>query len=811
MSGDFVTHHPNPLPSLPALKLNSYRTRKNTDKSIHSKAELFHQMILSNPVSQLPPLNVTEIVQYLSSDLFSGIGKKTAQLLVSNFGENTLNVIEHSPEELYQVPGLAEYRIAKITQAWSKSQSDPVRGAYALLLGMGYSFNLTQKICAHYGHRTLSVLKDDPYRLVDEVDGIGFKTADELALALGIPPNSPQRYEKGIIHVLRDAQTEGHCFLPSEVLRSRALSLLERPSNIPDPYLLNAVIHKAISDQTLAEGSASCTIYLRAVLRAEVSVAMRIKSLVNQSNHSLDEIEHWLTESENALYRELSRLSPEQKSAVFMAVRHPISIITGGPGRGKTFVLKVLTEWLNHCCAKFSLVAPTGKAANRMKDATGFPASTIHRLLGWQGYGQSFLHNERNPLAIDWLIVDEFSMVDIFLFNSLLKACSSSTQILLVGDSDQLPSVGAGMVLRDLLSSELVPTTRLQTIYRQRHESPIIYVASDVNSGSVPALHKFNRPKDWMDVGDCAMLETPTPDATALAILALASAIKAENVDLNQQVMVLAPQKQGPSGVYHLNQLLQPIFNPTVPDQQQVISGEVVYRVGDRVMQLLNRYDTTPAVMNGESGFVIGVDEKKSRVTVEFEGGAVVDYYPGSFEQIMHSFCITCHKSQGSEFQYVIMPLLTSHRRMLTRQLLYTTITRAMGTFITVGQPEALELAVATDKPARRYTQLKTQLLSPVSELSQTLNRLQLIRGGQKTTLATVTIASRLRERSIAANKGQMTSIGSLALRLYEDKYGRRPDKQPEQLDSFRFRTYHYELDAVGLLDQAIDLVIPKA
>lgn len=764
-------------------------------------------MIESNPVSQLGSLTDAEIVQYLSSDLFKGIGKKTASLLVSHFGNNTLAVLEHSPEELYQVPGLAEYRIAKITQAWSKSQSDPVRGAYALLLGMGYSLNLAQKICDHYRHLTSAVLKDDPYRLVDEVDGIGFKTADELALALGIPPDSEQRYEKGLIHVLKDALTQGHCFLPEEDLRSRALSLLERPDHIPNQNLLNAVANKAISEQTLAEGCLSGSVYLKAVLRAELSVAVRIKSLVNQSYHSTEHLEHWLTEWENAEYRELSRLSPEQRSALFMAARHSISILTGGPGRGKTFVLKVLTEWLNHCQVKFALAAPTGKAASRMKDATGFSASTIHRLLQWQGDGQRFLYNERNLLPIDWLIVDEFSMVDIFLFNSLLKACPASTQILLVGDSDQLPSVGAGIVLRDLLLCELVPTTRLKTIYRQQHESPIIYAAENVNSGRIPAVHKFNRPRDWMDVGDCAMLETPTPDATALGVVELAIAIKAENVDLNQQLMVLAPQKQGPPGVHRLNQLLQPIFNPPVPEQKQVVTGEVVYRVGDRVMQLKNRYDTSPAVMNGESGFVIAVDEQKSRVTVKFEGGAVVDYCPGSFEQIQHSFCITCHKSQGSEFQYVIMPLVMSHRRMLTRQLLYTTITRAMGIFIAVGQPEALEIAVATDKPARRYTQLQTQLLSSIEELSQNLNCLG-HSGSGRTQKATVTIASRLCDRGIAATKGQMTTIGSLALRLYEDKYGRRPSKQPEQVGSFQLRTYHYEPEAVGLIDQAIDLAI---
>lgn len=364
------------------------------------------------------------------------------------------------------------------------------------------------------------------------------------------------------------------------------------------------------------------------------------------------------------------------------------------------------------------------------------------------------------------------------------------------------------MVLRDLLHSELVPTTRLQTIYRQQHESPIIYAASDVNFGTVPTLHKFHQAREWMDVGDCAMLETPSPQATADMIVELVTAIYRENVDLNQQVMVLAPQKEGAAGVHNLNQLLQPIFNPQKENQPVVVSGSVVYRVGDRVIQLKNRYDTDPPVMNGETGRVIAVDAQKSIVKVLFEGGAMVDYYPGYFEQIMHSFCITCHKSQGSEFPYVIFPLLMSNYRMLTRQLLYTTMTRAQGTFIAVGQPEALKIAVATDKPAKRFTGLMNLLISPIDELSKMWKSLGKAKGVASKTPSMVTVASRLRDRSINATPGQMTTIGTIALQLYEEKYGHRPSKQPEQVGKFRFKTYHYEIGAVALIDSAIDLVM---
>ncbi|WP_199332950.1 ATP-dependent RecD-like DNA helicase [Nostoc sp. FACHB-190] len=769
-------------------------------------------MMISFPqVDKIPELSLSEIQQYLESGLFRGIGKKTAQTLVNYFGYDTLLVLDAHPERLNEIPGFGEYRIAKITSSWSESKVNPTRGAIAQLLAVGTSLRLTLKICEHYGHKTSSVLKTDPYKLIDDIEGIGFKTADELAISLGIPVTSDSRYEKGLLHVLKEALSEGHCFLPESHLLARSFSLLQRPHHTPDYKSLNTILGKLVENQTLVYGEVANSVYARAAYRAELSVALKIQTLVNQPTYSTEHLEHWLADFEAPEHRELSRLSPEQISALLMAVKHPISIITGGPGRGKTYVLKTLVQWLVSTRANIALAAPTGKAANRMKESTGMSASTIHRLLQWQGIGQSFHYNEHNLLPIDWLIVDEFSMVDIFLFNSLLKALPATTQILLVGDSDQLPSVGSGMVLRDLLCAEIVPTTRLQTIYRQRKDSPIIYAASDVNFGTVPPLDKFNQAPSWMDVGECAMLEASSPEKTAKSIVELVASMKKENVDLNQNVIVLAPQKEGAAGVHNLNKLLQPIFNPKKCNQPEVVVGSVVYRVGDRVIQLKNRYDTVPPVMNGETGQVMAVDEKKQMVKILFEGGTIVDYYPGYFEQIMHSFCITCHKSQGSEFQYVIFPLLMSNYRMLTRQLLYTTMTRAQGTFIAVGQPEALKIAVETDKPAKRFTGLMALLISPIDELTRTFLRLSKAKTVASATPTTVTIASRLQERKLTATPGQMTTIGTIALQMYEEKYGHRPSKQLEQVGKFKFKTYHYETEVVELIDSAIDLVMRES
>jgi len=760
----------------------------------------------------LPPLTNPEIEEYLSSGLFRGIGKKTASKLVAQFGAATLSVLENSPEQLYQIPGLARYRIGEITEAWSLSKENPAYPAVALLLAHGTSLGLTMKICEYYQHDTMNVLASDPYRLIDEVDGVGFKTADAIARSLGIEPDSERRYLQGLVQVFKDAQSQGHCFLPEAELIDRAVKLLALPEHTPSIGAVQETIGKGKENQTLAGGLLSGSIYLRGVYRIELRVALQAIEFLGQPPEPTEDLEEWLFYYESAAERAYN-LSEEQRQALFMAERYPFSILTGGPGRGKTYILKILVQWLKLNGLRVALAAPTGKAASRMKNATGTEAYTIHRLLQWEGAGQSFRYNAQNPLDIDWLIVDEFSMVDIFLFNSLLKALPARAKVLLVGDSDQLPSVGPGMVLRDLLISEMVPTTRLQTIHRQRHESPIVYAAEDVNRGKIPQLHGFKQATEWMHVGDCAMWETPTVEATVQAIVELAVAMKADDVDLTEFLMVLAPQKKGVCGVSNLNQRLQPIFNPKQPDCPEVEWQEVVYRVNDRVIQLKNRYDITPAVMNGETGIVVFVDPENKQVTVAFDKFnelAIVNYRQSELVQIMHSFCLTCHKSQGSEFPYVIMPLLLSNRHMLTRQLLYTTMTRASSTFIAVGQTRALEIAVATDKPAKRYTQLQTQLISTVEDLTQTFNSLKKKPTVKSTTTATVSVAKRLKERGIQATTGQRTKIGSLTLQLYQDKYKHLPSKQPEQMEDLKFKTktYHYESEAVPLIDRAIEIVL---
>ena len=758
-------------------------------------------MNFSDYIKELPALNESEIVQYLSSPLFKGIGKKTAERLVQRFGKETLTILEETPQLLTEIPSLQQYRIDKILSAWAKSKEDPTRFAIALLLGVGASFKLSLNICDRYAHRTVSVLQENPYQLIADLDGVGFKTADKLALSLGISPDSSYRYLQAVIYTLTDAMKQGHCFLPRALLVEKTFFILSLPDYQPDKNLIHQIISNAINNLDLASFESNNSIYLPPTLAAELRVAKTIKKRLDYSFYSIQELLYWLEE----YLTDINSLSNEQQSALLMAERHRISILTGGPGRGKTHVLKTLVKWLFHNRYKIALAAPTGKAAQRMANMTGFGATTIHRLLQWDGVRNGFFYNQRNPLQIDWLIVDEFSMVDLFLFNSLLKALPSHTSVLLVGDADQLPSIGPGMVLRDLLLSEAIPSTHLTTVFRQDAGSSIILAADKINIGQVPPIDRFTLPNEWVKCDNCALLETSLTQ-TPTKIVELVRSIAATNVNLNAQLVVLSPMKKGPAGVHNLNSLLQPIFNPKDANKKELSINEVTYRVGDRVIQLKNRYDTNPAVMNGESGFIISVEPDKKSVTVEFTEGAEVTYQQVDLEQIMHSFAITCHKAQGSEFQYVIMPLLMSHQIMLTRQLLYTTITRAQSIFIAVGEYSALKLAVTTNKPAKRFTQLTTLLLKQFSFLSEKLNLLHSQKRNDLSNL--VSIASRLSQRNIDATKGQMTSIGSLALSLFENQYGYRPAKQFEVFGKFKFKTYHYSITDIDLVDRAIDTVI---
>ena len=753
---------------------------------------------------ELPNLSSAEIASYLSSPLFKGIGKKTANKLVQHFGKETLNVLDNKPQLLTTIPSLYPYQINKIIAAWTKSKTDPTRDAIALLLGVGSSFKLSLNICDRYSHQTLKVLKQNPYKIINDLDGVGFKTADKLALSLGIAPDSQYRYLQAIIYTLNEASRNGHCFLPRNLLVEKTLLILALSDYEPDEGLIYQIISSAINQKDLTSFESNDSIYLSRTFATELRVAKTIKTFLSYPVNSTEKLFDWL---ELEYLNEVNSLSIEQQSALGMAQRHKISILTGGPGRGKTYLLRTLVEWLKVNRYKVALAAPTGKAAHRLSNMSKLKAMTIHRLLQWSGVDRRFFYDLNNQLDIDWLIVDEFSMVDIFLFNSLLKAIPTHASILLVGDPDQLPSIGPGMVLRDLLLSEAVPSTRLTQVFRQLNDSSIINVADKINIGEVPAIDRFSSPRDWIEQNECAILET-TSKQTPCQIVSLIERIAASGAILNEQLVVLSPMKKGPAGVHNLNKLLQPIFNPKQAYKKELVLDEVTYRVGDRVIQLKNRYDTDPAVMNGENGFIVDIDLDLCQVTVKFSEGAEVTYLLADLDQIMHSFAITCHKAQGSEFLYVIMPLLMSHRIMLTRQLLYTTITRAQSVFVAVGEYSAFKLAVATDRPAKRFTQLTTLLLKQFSFLSEQLNFLHLARSHKGN--EAISIAQRLSQRNLSATKGQMTSIGSLALSLFENKYAHRPSKRFETVGKFKFKTYHYPQRDTDLIDRAIDLVLSQ-
>ena len=753
--------------------------------------------------------DLSAIKEYLGSGLFKGIGKKTAIRIVDWFGQDTFKILDSDISRLAEVEGIASNRMGAIQSAWAESKTSPHRAAMSLLLSLGVSLNLSLKICEYYSSSTLDILKSNPYQLALDLDGVGFKTADELALALGIAPDSKLRSASGLLHTLKESSSDGHCYLPMDVLMENSIILLSRAEYIPLQTELHFIVMQLIDSKSMIEVASSKSIYLPPFYRAELTVAGNIIGMTAQRrdhdirlNHKITELEHWLYSQAGGREEYLSQeqvLSSEQKAALAMAELHQISIITGGPGTGKTFTLQALMRRLS---GKFdvALVAPTGKAAKRLASLAGHEAKTIHRLLEWSMVAGRFDRNQSNPLKENFVIVDEASMVDLFLMNSLLKALPDSVKLLLVGDQDQLPSVGPGMVLRDLINSELIPITRLTLIRRQQNGSDIITAADQINQGITPNRQTVKNPIAIDSrLSDCLWVEASSPEMASDEIIKTLESLKNSGFNLRSDVQVLTPMKKGAAGTNNLNTLLQSYINPKYFENNELIFGEEIWRGGDRVIQTRNDYNT--GVMNGEEGQIVAVDCEASQILVEFEGGAIAPYTASTISDIIHAYALTIHKSQGSEYQVVIAPILMSHRRMLTRQILYTAITRSKSLFIGVGQLKALEYAVRTDRPAQRYTQLTQYLISPTlpefprSDSSNPTEKLTSVQG-------------RLRELGLTASKGQMTKIGSLALQIFELTYGARPCRKPERIGGMQFTTYHYPDQALALLDQAIHQVL---
>jgi len=647
-------------------------------------------------IEQRLPATTQGIERFLGSGIIKGVGPATAERVVAHFGEDTIEVIELHPERLREVPKLSRQRADLILQGWRDHSQ--IRELMLFLQSHDLPGYLAKRLQDQYGDQCVAVIQRDPYQLVQEVYGVGFKTADGIAVKLGLSPVSSSRFVAGIRHALNEAGREGHVFLPRDVLLERAATLLDVNSQQLEPGLLEA------SRQALLvfDGDA---VYSAPLFYAERGAATRIQA-IQQTPSFAGERFHIDPERDTA--RAVASLgislAPRQTDAVVTALREKVAIITGGPGTGKTMCLHALIAALDAAGIPYTLCAPTGRAAKRMTAATGKPASTIHRLLGYQPTSNDFAYNSDHQLRPQFTIVDEVSMLDIQLFNHLLKAIPDDAHLLLVGDSDQLPAVGPGDVLRDLLDSSTVASVTLDELFRQTQDSRITSVAHQIRRGEMPV---------GKSGGDLYLVRVTDAERAQSVIKELvANRIPARfGLDPKLDIQVLSPTHRGPAGVAALNGSLQELLNPAGAGERHVDSMNHRLRRGDKVMQVRNNYEKD--VYNGDVGIVEGVDLEGPTITIRF--GEVdefrdVDYDLGELSELVLAYAVSVHKSQGSEFPCVVMPLLTSHYMLLRRNLVYTALTRARRLCVLVYQPKALAIAVSAQNVDRRFTGLAERL-----------------------------------------------------------------------------------------------------
>jgi exodeoxyribonuclease V alpha subunit len=653
---------------------------------------------------QTLPATMAGIQGYLGSGMIKGIGPKFAERIVVLFKEETFEVIESAPQRLLEVPGIGDERVRKITSAWKEQKQ--VKEIMVFLHGHGVSTNLAVKIYKTYGDASLETVQKNPYQLERNIYGVGFKTADRIAQALGLPADHPSRIEAGIVFALNEMTNEGHVYVPREMLAQKAIELMAVQQELISPALERLAEDERIRPEMIplnekktqggkvSEAQAmygTPVIYLTPLYFSEKGVAERLQTLAGAASQ-VGTINHSLFPAEN--------LSEEQQAAVNMALTHPLSILTGGPGTGKTTCLKALISTLVEQNKSFALASPTGRAAKRLSEAAGHPASTIHRLLEFSPV-EGFKHDDANPLDLDFLVVDEASMLDLLLMNNLLKAVRPGTHVLFVGDVDQLPSVGAGDVLRNLIHSGVAPVARLNSIFRQAADSAIITNAHLINQGKFPKFAK----------GEGDFFLFPAEDAASAAdwiVDVVAERIPQKfGFDAVRDVQVLAPIYRGPAGVIALNERLQEKLNPPSGSKPERKLFGTVFRLGDKVMQTQNNYDKD--VYNGDIGFVRTLDMVEQTLVVDFDGRTAT-YDWSEADELTLAYVVSIHKAQGSEFPVVVMPIVTQHYTMLQRNLLYTAITRARKLCVLAGNPRAISMAVRNNKMVQRFTALEWRL-----------------------------------------------------------------------------------------------------
>lgn len=704
------------------------------------------------------PATITGLQKYLGSGLIKGIGPKTSARIVDHFGLRTLEILEATPVRMVEVPGLGRKRADMIRKAWEEQKA--IKEVMVFLQGQGISTSLAVRIYKNYGDASINVVKNEPYKLADDVFGIGFKTADKIAAGIGIAKDSPERLKSGLKFTLSEATDEGHVFLPSEELIKRSTELLEAPADLVEAALEALRDEKGVETERLhrledlpdsrvsaremlaspaetaqieqyvreeaapynfgsfdddplldpweekpPEDSRFEAVYLPPFHRAEMGISgglLRLKTtppskdrLAAFKSVQFDVVFDYLSNKENLT------LNERQRDAVRMALTEKVSVLTGGPGTGKTTSMRALLRVLAVKKKKVVLAAPTGRAAKRLSEATGAPATTIHRLLELRPGGKA-AYDRDNQLDADMVIVDEASMLDVLLMNNLIKAVPNGAHLLLVGDIDQLPSVGAGNVLGDVVASQVIPVVRLEHIFRQGAGSAIVTNAHRINQGEFPIVGK--------DVSDFFFfVEDDTEKCGELVVQLVADRIPRKfGFDPVKDIQVLAPMHRTAAGVINLNTQLQEKLNPPEEGKPERRTGGKLFRVGDKVMQLKNNYEKL--VFNGDGGLITAINTEDQLMEVQLEDGRLVEYDFAELDELSLAYAVSVHKSQGSEYPVVVLPLVTGHFQMLQRNLIYTAVTRAKKVVVLVGSRRALGMAVKNNKTNRRFSGLAPRL-----------------------------------------------------------------------------------------------------
>ncbi|ARI54452.1 ATP-dependent RecD-like DNA helicase [Streptomyces griseobrunneus] len=672
-----------------------------------SHSQYGKQFVVDNYTTVLPA-TIQGIRRYLGSGLIKGIGPVMADRITTHFGVDTLDIIESAPKRLVEVPGLGPKRTKMIAAAWEEQKA--IKEVMVFLQGVGVSTSIAVRIYKKYEDASISVVRNQPYRLAADVWGIGFLTADRIAQAVGIPHDSPERVKAGLQYALSQSSDQGHCFLPEERLIADGVKLLQVDTGLVIECLAElaadpeGVVREKVPSP---EGGEPVTaVYLVPFHRAELSLAGQVRRLLNTAEDRMPAFQD--VDWEKALAwlatRTGASLAPEQEEAVRLALSRKVAVLTGGPGCGKSFTVRSIVELARAKKAKVVLAAPTGRAAKRLSELTGAEASTVHRLLELKPGGDAAYDRDR-PLDADLVVVDEASMLDLLLANKLVKAVAPGAHLLLVGDVDQLPSVGAGEVLSDLLAKGgPVPAVRLTRIFRQAQQSGVVTNAHRINAGQPPLTQGLN---DFF-----LFVEDETADAGKLAVDVAARRIPAKfGLDPRRDVQVLAPMHRGPAGAGELNGLLQQSITPGRPDVPEKRFGGRVFRVGDKVTQIRNNYDKGEnGVFNGTVGVVTALDLDEQRLTVRTDEDEEIGYDFDELDELAHAYAMTIHRSQGSEYPAVVIPVTNSAWMMLQRNLLYTAVTRAKKLVVLVGSRKAIGQAVRTVSAGRRCTALDFRL-----------------------------------------------------------------------------------------------------